>query len=59
TWFDGVLRKVLFTYLPMVYKPKPNIKLMNYRPQANFIEKIPNRGTIEPRPQKESERTKP
>ncbi|KAF9420802.1 hypothetical protein BGZ76_004052 [Entomortierella beljakovae] len=59
TWFDGVLRKVLLTYLPLVYKPKPNIKLLSYRPQANFIEKIPNRGTIEPQPQKESEKSRP
>ncbi|KAF9408787.1 hypothetical protein BGZ76_005788 [Entomortierella beljakovae] len=59
TWFDGVLRKVLLSYLPMVYKPKPNIKLLSYRPQANFIDKIPNRGAIEPQPQKESERATP
>ncbi|KAF9418185.1 hypothetical protein BGZ76_004436 [Entomortierella beljakovae] len=59
SWFDGVLRKVLLTYLPMVYTPKPNIKLLSYRPQANFIEKIPNRGTVEPQPQKEFERITP
>ncbi|KAF9429169.1 hypothetical protein BGZ76_001714, partial [Entomortierella beljakovae] len=56
TWFDSVVRKVVLTYLPMVHKPKPNIKLQSYRPQANFIEKIPNRGTIKPQPQKVSEK---
>ncbi|KAF9410756.1 hypothetical protein BGZ76_005443 [Entomortierella beljakovae] len=57
-WIDGVLRKVVLKYLPMVYKPKPNIKLLSYRPQANFIEKVPNRGSIVPHPQKISERSK-
>ncbi|KAF9423475.1 hypothetical protein BGZ76_003652, partial [Entomortierella beljakovae] len=57
TWFDGVLRKVILKYLPMIYKPKPNVKLQSYRPQASFIEKIPNRGSIEPQAQKESEKT--
>ncbi|KAF9409136.1 hypothetical protein BGZ76_005737, partial [Entomortierella beljakovae] len=54
TWIDGVLRKVVLTYLPMVYKPKPNLKILSYRPQANFIEKVPNRGSIEPHTQKVS-----
>ncbi|KAF9423474.1 hypothetical protein BGZ76_003651 [Entomortierella beljakovae] len=59
SWLDGVLRKVILTYLPKVYKPKLNVKFLSYRPQASFIKKVPNRGTIPPQPQKESKRTTP
>jgi hypothetical protein len=40
----------------MLYKPKSSNLAFADRPQASFLPKVPNRGTLKPLPQKESER---
>jgi hypothetical protein len=47
---------VALVYIPKIYKPKNDTSILADRPQASFLPKVPNRGTLEPLPQKESER---
>ncbi|KAF9084886.1 hypothetical protein BGX27_003686 [Mortierella sp. AM989] len=56
TWLDSLLRKLVFSYMPSLFRPKPNTKFFTYRPQASFLPMVENRGTGSVDPQKESKR---
>ncbi|KAG0223228.1 hypothetical protein BGX31_008634 [Mortierella sp. GBA43] len=56
TWADAIMRKVVFNYMPAIFQRMIYTKSLAYRPQANFLSKIENRGTGAALPQKESRR---
>ncbi|KAG0050744.1 hypothetical protein BGZ83_004491 [Gryganskiella cystojenkinii] len=44
-WYEKLLRKILFSYLPQAVQQKSFENLSMYRPQATFIPMAPFRGT--------------
>ncbi|KAG9061276.1 hypothetical protein KI688_007614 [Linnemannia hyalina] len=56
TFFERVLRYVVFSWLPKSLQGKQLIKDTAYRPQANFLPLAPKRGTMDVIPQRPSKR---
>jgi hypothetical protein len=56
TWADAIMRKMVFNYMPAIFQRMIYTKSLAYRPQANFLSKVENRGTGAALPQKESRR---
>ncbi|KAG0003662.1 hypothetical protein BGZ80_005754, partial [Entomortierella chlamydospora] len=58
SWFDKMLRKFMFHFMPQTLLRITYTKTLAYRPQASFLPKIPYRGTGHVEPQKESKKYK-
>ncbi|KAF8984263.1 hypothetical protein BGZ46_008436 [Entomortierella lignicola] len=56
TWFDNLLRKIVFNLFPSFMMRVSLIRTSAYRPQASFLPKVSYRGSGEVVPQKESKR---
>ncbi|KAF9924891.1 hypothetical protein FBU30_005234 [Linnemannia zychae] len=54
TFYERILRQVVFNYLPTSMKMKQLIKDTAYRPQVNFLPQAPKRGTMDIIPQRPS-----
>ncbi|KAF9409005.1 hypothetical protein BGZ94_002119, partial [Podila epigama] len=48
------IRKIFLNHVPAWFSRRSNVLRLQYRPQLDFLPRIPNRGTIEPRPQEGS-----
>ncbi|KAG0368959.1 hypothetical protein BGZ54_000706 [Gamsiella multidivaricata] len=46
TWHERLLRYVIFNWVPKSVQNKELHRVMSYRPQANFLPYVENRGTI-------------
>ncbi|KAF9107381.1 hypothetical protein BGX27_008773 [Mortierella sp. AM989] len=56
TWKDRVIRYIMFNWVPKGVQMKHFFKDTEYRPQANFMEYVENRGSGIVQPQKPSKR---
>ncbi|KAG9061266.1 hypothetical protein KI688_007604 [Linnemannia hyalina] len=56
TWWERVLRHILFNWIPRSMQLRQMSKEGAYRPQANFLPQAPKRGTLDVIPQKPSKR---
>ncbi|KAF8985103.1 hypothetical protein BGZ46_005888 [Entomortierella lignicola] len=56
TWLEKVLRKMVFGWMPKWLEDLNLNKAAAYQPQLTFLPRIPNRGTVQPVPQKWSKR---
>ncbi|KAG0205652.1 hypothetical protein BGX28_002768 [Mortierella sp. GBA30] len=56
TWWERLARNIVFKYLPESARTKNLVHELSYRPQATFIPQVPNRGTSEVIPQKQSKK---
>ncbi|KAF8984264.1 hypothetical protein BGZ46_008437 [Entomortierella lignicola] len=56
SWFDNLLRKIIFYFSPTSTMRMSVFNGLAYRPQASFLPKIPYRGSGKVNPQKESKR---
>ncbi|KAF9148293.1 hypothetical protein BG015_009983 [Linnemannia schmuckeri] len=57
TFWERVLRHIVFNWLPKSLQMKQLLKDTAYRPQANFLPQAPKRGTMDTIPQQPSKRT--
>ncbi|KAG0051389.1 hypothetical protein BGZ83_003812 [Gryganskiella cystojenkinii] len=58
TWFERMLRYLVFNYMPESIKIQGYIKTAKSRPQASFLPQVPKRGISEVDPQIPSEKYK-
>ncbi|KAG0281199.1 hypothetical protein BGZ95_006025 [Linnemannia exigua] len=56
TFWERVLRQIIFNWVPQSLLTAQLVKDTAYRPQANFLPQAPKRGTIDVLPQKPSKR---
>ncbi|KAF9115431.1 hypothetical protein BGX27_007806 [Mortierella sp. AM989] len=56
TWFERLLRKAVFGWMPKWLEEILQNKSAAYQPQVTFLPPVPKRGTIKLIPQKESKR---
>ncbi|KAF9116084.1 hypothetical protein BGW39_002834, partial [Mortierella sp. 14UC] len=56
TWYEDLLRKFVLGFASKFFQRRNYAKTLNYRPQANFLPPVPDRGTIPILPQKPSQR---
>ncbi|KAG9061263.1 hypothetical protein KI688_007601 [Linnemannia hyalina] len=56
TFYERVLRHVVFNWVPKSLQLKQLLKGTGYRPQANFLPQAPKRGTMDVIPQRPSKR---
>ncbi|KAF8934650.1 hypothetical protein BGZ47_010268 [Haplosporangium gracile] len=53
-WYEDLLRRFVLSVASKFFQRQNYAKTLNYRPQASFLERVPDRGTIPVLPQKVS-----
>ncbi|KAF9967565.1 hypothetical protein BGZ70_009032 [Mortierella alpina] len=56
TWSEALIRKLVLSYMPKSFNQRRQDKTCAYRPQANFLKAVPERGIIPVLPQVPSKR---
>ncbi|KAF9931911.1 hypothetical protein FBU30_009332 [Linnemannia zychae] len=56
TWKESLMRRFVLSHASKYFQRKNYAKTLNYRPQASFLERVPDRGMIPILPQKHSQR---
>ncbi|KAF9170439.1 hypothetical protein BGX20_008958 [Mortierella sp. AD010] len=56
TWYEKLMRKAVFTWMPMSFEERNFFKLAGYRPQVAFLPFVENKTNLKILPQKKSKR---
>ncbi|KAG0210025.1 hypothetical protein BGX33_005167 [Mortierella sp. NVP41] len=56
TWKESLMRRFVLSHASKYFQRRNYAKTLNYRPQATFLERVPDRGIIPVLPQKPSKR---
>ncbi|OAQ34366.1 FAD/NAD(P)-binding domain-containing protein [Linnemannia elongata AG-77] len=56
TWKESLMRRFVLSHMSKYFQRRNYAKTLNYRPQASFLPRVPDRGIIPVLPQKPSKR---